>query len=417
MSRRWLIGVRVSGGLFSAWVFAALLVVACDDDPPSPDPPAPARWELEGDPTRGRTALAAHECNRCHEGTGLPAVPMEKHCVRCHTEILSGDFEAPEEALNRWQGNIRSLVAVPSLASTARFRRAWVAEFLQAPYDLRPGNQAMMPRLAIDEDRARDLATVLIPEAPAAGEEPDPALRSEGRRLFRAKGCATCHRFSGARGALAGVLPIEVEAEVLVLGQQLAPDLRFARERMQGALLARFIHHPESVTEASPMIRVPMTREEAEALASFVWHEPLEAVELPPMPEALPLLEREVEFAEVRERLFRKVCWHCHSDPDYALGDGGPGNTGGFGFVARGVNLAEYQDVMSGYRDPSGRRRSLFRRVDGGKPRIVAALWARHRELRGEIDPEVRGMPLGLPPIPVEEIQLLESWIAQGRPE
>jgi hypothetical protein len=29
----------------------------------------------------------------------------------------------------------------------------------------------------------------------------------------------------------------------------------------------------------------------------------------------------------------------------------------------------------------------------------------------------VRGMPLGLPAVGPEEIQLVESWIAQGRPQ
>ena len=32
-------------------------------------------------------------------------------------------------------------------------------------------------------------------------------------------------------------------------------------------------------------------------------------------------------------------------------------------------------------------------------------------------DPELRGMPLGLTPVPLEDIQLLDTWIAQGRPE
>jgi hypothetical protein len=29
----------------------------------------------------------------------------------------------------------------------------------------------------------------------------------------------------------------------------------------------------------------------------------------------------------------------------------------------------------------------------------------------------VTGMPLGLPPWPVEDIQLLVTWIARGRPQ
>jgi len=31
-------------------------------------------------------------------------------------------------------------------------------------------------------------------------------------------------------------------------------------------------------------------------------------------------------------------------------------------------------------------------------------------------DPEVRGMPLGLPSLPPVEIQLIESWVAQQNP-
>jgi hypothetical protein len=41
---------------------------------------------------------------------------------------------------------------------------------------------------------------------------------------------------------------------------------------------------------------------------------------------------------------------------------------------------------------------------------------ARRLEVRGEIDAEHLGMPLGFPPMSAEHIQLVESWIAQGRP-
>ena len=54
---------------------------------------------------------------------------------------------------------------------------------------------------------------------------------------------------------------------------------------------------------------------------------------------------------EVEARVFRRVCWHCHSDPDFARGDGGPGNHGGFGFDARGIDLSSYEGVLSGARD------------------------------------------------------------------
>ena len=134
--------------------------------------------------------------------------------------------------------------------------------------------------------------------------------------------------------------------------------------------------------------------------------------------QAPPPLARPVEWAEVRGAVFRKVCWHCHSDAELAHGDGGPGNTGGFGFMARGLNLATYQGIASGIIDPkTGARRSVFSPgPDGKTPLIVSALLARHTENNGGVVPGVRGMPLGLPPMPMDDIQRVITWIANGRP-
>jgi hypothetical protein len=65
--------------------------------------------------------------------------------------------------------------------------------------------------------------------------------------------------------------------------------------------------------------------------------------------------------------------------------------------------------------DDHGERQSAFQPLKNGTPRIVGALLARHAEEAGKSDPEVRGMPLGLPPLPLEDIQLFETWVAQGR--
>ena len=60
---------------------------------------------------------------------------------------------------------------------------------------------------------------------------------------------------------------------------------------------------------------------------------------------------------------------------------------------------------------------SVFAPTKDGTPRLVAALIARQKEEAGQIDPEVRGMPLGLPALTAEQVQIVESWIAQGRPQ
>ena len=41
----------------------------------------------------------------------------------------------------------------------------------------------------------------------------------------------------------------------------------------------------------------------------------------------------------------------------------------------------------------------------------------RESEERGQIVDDIRGMPLGLPALSPAQIQLVETWIAQGRPQ
>jgi hypothetical protein len=130
----------------------------------------------------------------------------------------------------------------------------------------------------------------------------------------------------------------------------------------------------------------------------------------------LPPLDRKVTYDEVSTKVFRRTCWHCHGEPDYAAGDGGPGNTGGFGFKPRGINFVDYGSVQAGRVDDQGERHSLFEKTADGTPRLLGALLARRDEEAGRPRADLRGMPLGYPSLSPEDVQLVESWIAQGRP-
>lgn len=353
--------------------------------------------------------LERFECHRCHEGTGLSAVSEDKHCVRCHQAILDGRFEAPPETLAAWRANLRSLPAVPSLAGLGRvLRREWVETFLAAPVDLRPHLPATMPRLSLSKQEAAALARHLVP-TDEPGASPDPSLEEEGRLAYRRLGCAGCHAFSGSQEA--------AEAGAAgSAGRVLAPDLRFARQRMRPGALVPWLLEPGRLRPETLMPKLTASEREARALAAFIWYTPL--AETPPAsaPTRLPPLERKVSFAEVERRVFRKVCWHCHSSPDFNRGDGGPGNTGGFGFAGRRLDLSSYEGVAAGLLGEDGQRRSAFAPTADGVPLLLAALLARQAEEAGGVIPGVRGMPLGLPSMSAEEIQLVESWIAQGRP-
>jgi hypothetical protein len=177
---------------------------------------------------------------------------------------------------------------------------------------------------------------------------------------------------------------------------------------METSTIAAWIADPRGA-----MPRVGVSAADARALASYIVATPL--AELPPRAatQRLPVLTRPVTFDEVEARVFRNVCWHCHAVPDFAHGDGGPGNSGGFGFAPRGLDVTSYAAISAGSLDDAGEPRSVFAPLPDGIPRLVAHLLARHTEEAGG---SVRGMPLGLPALPLEEIQLVDSWIAQGRP-
>lgn len=399
--------------------------------PAEPSEPA-ADDAAIGDAVRGRELVERFECSRCHDGTGVAAAPRDKHCVTCHRDVDEGRIAAPPDKIAAWREHLAPLKDVPSLASMAgRFRREWVARFLVEPHDVRPSLVPTMPRLAITPADARDIAAYLVPDAPGAepsatAAEPAPdeleGRLARGAALFDAKGCGTCHAFTGASGisalAAEGGQGGAVETRPAVA---LAPDLRFARDRLRPAAVERWLLDPQREKPGTPMPRVPMTPAEAADLATFVMRAPLA-----PLPRAsgtggvferLPILARRVSFEEVRERVLAKSCQHCHGEPGGRTGGGGPGVSGGFGFTPRGLRVGTYETLAAGMIGDDGRRRSVFEPLADGTPRLVAALLARHDETAGRPRSDVRGMPLGLPPLSPEDVQLVESWVAQGRPQ
>lgn len=410
-----------------AWAAALGLASACRDQGGRPSEEAPAsassseRTVASPSPEErgpsGRELVQRLECARCHQGLGEEArVARDKSCVDCHREIGAGSFKAAPDLLASWKPRVMHLRFTPSLSGVGRLLKAsWVERYLTRPFPLRPALAMRMPRLSLDERDARAIASYLAelgsresigdPVAPRAG------AIERGRALFSDKGCARCHVFTGS-GTTA---PREIDPGKALEDRALAPDLRFARDRLERDRVAPYLMDPQRIKPGAAMPKPDLTEDEARDLAAFVLDAPLAPdPPKPPMPPRLPVLERPVGYDEVATKVLHKICWHCHAQPDFARGDGGAGNTGGFGFAPRGLDLSSYEAIAAGYLDDHGERTSLFSARDGG-PILVEALLARHREERGEIG-AVRGMPLGLPPLSAEDIQLVESWLAQGHP-
>ncbi|MBV1862505.1 MAG: c-type cytochrome [Nannocystaceae bacterium] len=360
----------------------------------------------------GEALVSKYQCNRCHDIAGVDPPELDYDCAGCHQQILAGTFEATPKELAQWQGRLHSLDEVPSLTYTDRFSRNWVAGFLPDVHDIRPNLSASMPRFAMPAQDAEAIAAFLVPTAEAPVPKAGDAER--GRALLESKGCASCHRMTGVPSLAARPTPEPLAPDVFARGQKMAPDLRFARDRMRPAAMLAWIVDPKAVKPDALMPSLGVTRGEAIDIATYLQEAELEPIPVAALRVLPPVLERAVTYAEVNERIFGKICRHCHSDPNVVIGDGGPGYDGGFGFPKRALDLSTYAGLRSGSLDDNGKRRSVFKDLDG-QPRMIAHLLARHAEVAGQPVQGVRGMPLGLAPIPMEDIVLLKTWIAQGR--
>lgn len=416
-------------------VFALVVAVALTGCPkkadPRPDPlataqasvtPLPVPVSAVANAEHGKELVLKYECNRCHDGSGHPAAAQGKHCVHCHKDIMEDRFSASAASLARWKPRVKELADAPSLEATGkRFTRKWVEGYLLQPSDLRPHLQQYMPRLAIPIGDARDIAAYLVPEADPAPVElaKAPSIAGadlgRGRQLLETKGCGTCHAMAGVV-ALPSSNPPAMDGKAFERAHKLAPDLSNTRERMLPSRLIAWLKDPTAVKPDSAMPKIALTDAEVKDIAGYLLTVELNAPARKPKPARLPLLTRKVTFKEVDEKVFHRTCWHCHSEPDYAIGDGGPGNSGGLGFKPRGLNLSAYEGIAAGFIDDKNERQSVFAKDGEGVPRLVRAMLARYDEEAGAATGEVRGMPLGYDPVSIEEIQLVDTWISQGRP-
>lgn len=411
-----------------------------------PDAAPPPRWA----PAARDQAIAAgvavitrHQCTRCHELDGLPGAGRPYDCVSCHV-FLKGLTPADpryqkiatnngQDVLDRYIRNIEHLRQVPNLTAIGRrLRPAWIAEFLQHPTDLRPALDDAMLRNTLTPDDARTLARYFaaVADVPADGEPGsalppppalDPARVARGRAVFELRACPACHVVGNDRFAN--------QTAAALAQSPLAPNLRFARERLGPEALVAWIMDPPAVWPAATMPKLGVSREEAELIRDYL----SAPVELPPAPAAEPLLAmppaaaHRVSWEEVKERVLGKVCVHCHMN-DHEK-DVGPGNLGGLGYAGRGLAMRTYEMLVRGARGVDGVRYSVLQRRPGEAwPRILEVMVRRRvenlRDLVGPFADHVRppypdgllGMPMGLPTMTDEELGILRRWIEDGCP-
>jgi hypothetical protein len=344
-------------------------------------------------------ALVAREagCNLCHTGPDLASPGRVASCTECHAWIhkVSANPDARAKAMaafpkwERYERNVRSYATVPDLGvAFARLDSAWLRRWLADPHDVRPAMDEGMPRLGLTDAQLDAIVawagTYAAPVAPTP--RPSPANVSRGETLFRDRGCAGCHAF-GARSTSP---------------HPFAPDLAHARQRLTDDAVVAWIVDPAAMSTKAAMPTLGLTVDEAVALRDYlVLADP--GGKAPASPPPAPAPAPGATWDVLDERVFGKICAHCHMDPAQNEGRAGPGNAGGFGWAATGLELQTCTSVRD------------------HKDAIVAAMLRRRDEaVRDHVRPgeapatitrpSLPGMPLGLPPIPDADLALVLGW-------
>ncbi|MSP56899.1 MAG: c-type cytochrome [Myxococcales bacterium] len=357
-------------------------------------------------------AFVTLQCNACHVIPGVPAAARTDSCASCHAWVqgVSANPTAREKAMQifpkwaRYEQNVKSYFVVPELGVAAvRLDPAWVRAYLSDPYDVRPGMPETMVRLGTSPGtlEATEWIVAWFTQRSAAFPlTPRPSIENvdAGSALFASRACTACHTFGG-----------------LFLGPGLpeAPDLQHARDRMTDDALVAWIQSPSSFG-STRMPDLGLTLDEALKLRDFlVLADPGTASGSAGATNLVSTARSAVpapRWDDVESRVFGKICVHCHMDPAQNEGRGGPGNAGGFGWPATGLELQTYGSVkanedviLTAMRRRNGEAVRDFVKA-GQKPEVI------HR-------PALPGMPLGLPPIPPDDVAMVELWYQNGAPE
>ncbi len=252
-----------------------------------------------------------------------------------------------------------------------------------------------MPRLGLDAAQLDAIAEAFAANRVSVPATPPPEASrvARGERVFTDRACGGCHTF-GERHSGPG-LPA-------------APDLQHTRDRMDPDRIAAWIADPAGMSSAATMPSLGLSKDEVLAVRDYLWLAEL-STPFPTIASPPEAVTRPVHWPEVQERVFGKICAHCHMDPEHNDGRRGPGNAGGFGFDETGIELETYEGVVSvAELIPD----ALARRLQEA-PRDHVPAGARPLDLKR---PHKPGMPLGLPPLPAEDHALVLGWIAQGMP-
>jgi len=156
-----------------------------------------------------------------------------------------------------------------------RVRSDWLADFLEAPYVMRPYLPTRMPQFPFqgtDRQAMVDYFHASASQPAPSGLKETAVLSAQvnaerGRQLFSKRQCVTCHMVNGKQLPAASSVNWYHDMNA---ARRLAPDLASVPRKLNAAWAERWMANPHAVMPDTTMPNVALTAEEAQSIRIFL---------------------------------------------------------------------------------------------------------------------------------------------------
>lgn len=262
-------------------------------------------------------------CVVCHQGQGLSTKTEEAHgwvefwdkpmfkgkqveasCIKCHktTDNIPADFFNKGKELvttsncfacHKVEGQPAALRNGPPLVQAAsKLNPSWMVNWVENPRHYLP--KSKMPTFPFGKEEAVAITTyVLSSSDPNYGTKKnvtvDPALISQGEKVFAAKGCNSCHAIKG-------------------VGANVGPDLGRVASKANPTWMFNWVKNPQSYHPGTVMPNLGLSDQEALAVVSWLQQNKWEN-----MPQVQVDLNNKELAAKGKDLMKTYGCASCHN--------------------------------------------------------------------------------------------------------